>query len=55
MKENVVMQKALVFGCEIVNLAKILIDRKQKIIADQILRSGTSIGANIAESQYASS
>jgi len=55
MRENILMDKALSFAVRIVKLSKILYDNKHKIIANQILRSGTSIGANVAESVYASS
>jgi len=55
MKENSILEKALLFACRIVKLAEFLENSKRKIIANQILRSGTSIGANIAESEYASS
>jgi four helix bundle protein len=39
----------------IVRLYKYLRERKESVIAKQMLRSGTSIGANIAESRYAQS
>jgi len=55
MKENVILQKAIALGVRIVKLAEFLENQKQKVIAGQILRSGTSIGANVAESEYASS
>ena len=38
---------------EIINLVKELKINKESIIANQIGRSGTSIGANIREAQYA--
>lgn len=38
---------------EIINLVKELKIKKESIIANQIGRSGTSIGANIREAQYA--
>ena len=41
------------FSVEIINLVKDLKMRKESIIANQIGRSGTSIGANIREAQYA--
>jgi len=55
MKENIILQKALLFGVRIIKLSKYLDDRKEKILANQILRSGTSIGANVAESEYSAS
>ncbi len=54
MKENVVKEKSMSFAVRIVNLCKYLNHEKQEfVIAKQILRSGTSIGANIAEGNYA--
>ena len=41
------------FAVEIINLVKHLKMNKESIIANQIGRSGTSIGANIREAQYA--
>lgn len=49
-KENVVQKKSYDFALKIVRLYKNLVDtRKEYIIGKQILRSGTSIGANIEE------
>ncbi len=50
---NIVRDKSVSFGVRIVRFAKFLQDRRQYVLADQILRSGTSIGANIAESECA--
>jgi four helix bundle protein len=41
------------FALRIVRLYKYLRERKESVIAKQMLRSGTSIGANMAESRYA--
>ena len=44
------------FAIEVVNLCRIIIEeRKEKVLVSQLLRSGTSIGANIHEGNYASS
>ena len=54
MKENVVYEKSKEFAIRIVNLYKYLCDtKKEYVLSKQILRSGTSIGANIAESECA--
>ena len=51
MKENVVQQKSFLFAVRIVNLFKHLTNEKKEfVLCKQILRSGTSIGANIEES-----
>ena len=41
------------FAVAIINLTKQLKEKRESIIANQIGRSGTSIGANIREAQYA--
>ena len=56
MKENIVMRKSLAFSVRIVNLTKYLQEEKKEfVIAKQVCKSGTSIGANIAEAQRAQS
>ena len=56
MKESILKEKAMDFAIRIVNLYHFLNDKKQeKVMAKQILRSGTSIGANISEGIYAES
>lgn len=50
MKENIIQQKSYKFALRIVNLYKYLIlNKKEYILSRQILRSGTSIGANVEE------
>ncbi len=50
MKQNIVRDKAFDFAVRIVNLRKYLITEKQeRSLSLQILRSGTSIGANLEE------
>lgn len=50
MKENVVQIKSYAFAIKIVNTCKKLQhDKKEFILSKQLLRSGTSIGANIEE------
>lgn len=56
MNENTVKYKSKKFAVRIVNLYKYLCDEKREfVLSKQILRSGTSIGANVAESECASS
>ena len=54
MKENILEIKSREFALKIMELAEKLYEHN-KVIANQILRSGTSIGANIAESIFAAS
>ena len=50
---NVVLDKSKKFAIRIYNLYKYLCDnRKEYVLAKQLLRSGTSIGANLSEAQY---
>ena len=54
MKENVIMRKSFAFSVRIVNLHRYLSRKKNEfVISRQICKSGTSIGANIAEAQQA--
>jgi len=56
LKDNQVRSKSLAFAKRIVLLYRYLCEEKKEfVLSKQILRSGTSIGANIAEAQYASS
>ena len=61
MKENILIEKSIIeksidFGARIVKLHRYLSETKHEtIIAGQIMRSGTSIGANINEAQYGNS
>ena len=50
MKENIIKDKSYKFALRIIKLYKYLIrDKKEYVLSKQILRSGTSIGANIEE------
>lgn len=53
MSESKLRDMSLNFAVEIINLVKDLKLKKENIISNQIGRSGTSIGANIREAQYA--
>ena len=56
MKQNEVKVKSLNFAKRIVRVYRYLSEEKHEfIMSKQLLRSGTSIGANIAEAQYGSS
>ena len=46
-KKNVIKEKSFAFAIEIVSLYKVLAKRKEFVLSKQLLRSGTSIGANI--------
>ena len=55
MKENKLVELSMDFSVEIINLVRLLKSNHETIISNQIGRSGTSIGANIHEAQYAQS
>jgi four helix bundle protein len=56
MKKNVVKNKSFEFAIRIVKLSRHLADnKKEHVLSKQVLRSGTSIGALIRESEHAES
>ena len=56
MKEIVIASLSIDFALRIVNLYKYLCnDKSEFVMSKQLLRCGTSIGANIAESEHAQS
>ena len=55
-QENVVVEKSKVFALRVVRLYQFLSEKKKEfVLSKQVLRSGTSIGANIREAQNAQS
>lgn len=54
-KENVIVSMTFMFALEIVKYCETLQENKKFVIANQLLKSGTSIGANIREAQNAES
>ena len=56
MRENLRTEKSIAFAARIIKLHKYLIKtQKETVISKQIVRSGTSIGANINEANYGQS
>lgn len=56
MKENAIESKSFDFAVRIVNLYKyITTEKKEFVLSKQLLRSGTSIGANVSEAQMGQS
>ena len=53
MSESKLRTQSMDFAVSIINLVKHLKEKRESIISNQIGRSGTSIGANIREAQYA--
>jgi four helix bundle protein len=54
-KKNILANKSFDYSIRIINLFKFLTKKKEYVMSKQILKSGTSIGANIAEAQNAES
>ena len=54
-KKNIIKEKSFAFAIEIVFLYKVLAEKKEFVLSRQMLRSGTSIGANIREAEHAQS
>ena len=55
MSKNVVKDKSYAFAIQIVELYKVLIDKKEFVLSKQLLRSGTAVGALIQEAEHAES
>jgi len=55
MKKNIISEKSFQFSLMIVELCQVLQERREFVISKQLLRSGTSIGANVRESSAAQS
>lgn len=53
--ENALVDLSMDLAVEILDLVKVLKSNHETIVANQIGRSGTSVGANIHEAQYAHS
>jgi len=49
MKENLIQSKSFDFALQIVDLYRVMLKNKEYILSKQLLRSGSSIGANIEE------
>lgn len=54
-QENVIVKLSFDFALHIIKYTELLEEKKKFVIAKQLLRSGTSIGANINEAQNAES
>ena len=54
-KENIIVEKTINFSLSIIKYCEALEQDRKYVIAKQLLRSGTGIGANIFEAQNAES
>jgi four helix bundle protein len=56
MRKNIIKEKSFDFALNIIQLSKDLSNNKKEyVLSKQVLRSGTSIGAMVMESEYAES
>ena len=56
MKKNIVKDKSFSFALKVIKTYKVLItDQREFVLSKQLLRSGTSIGALVRESEHAES
>ena len=51
-RTEVLKQKARIFALHVLKLSQHLRKKKEAVLAAQFLRSGTSVGANLAEGRY---
>ena len=49
MKDNLIKEKSFEFAVRMINMYKALQNRHEYVISKQLLRSGTSVGANVRE------
>ena len=55
MRQDALSSQSMDFAVEVVKLVKLLRQKEEYIVSSQLGRSGTSIGANIREAQFAQS
>lgn len=54
-RDNLILNITLNYSLEIIEFAELLQEKRKFVIADQLLKSGCSIGANVKEAQNAES
>lgn len=54
-RENIIVNKTFEFALRIVKYCELLEENRKFVVARQLLKAGTSIGANVRESQNAES
>ena len=50
-KENIIVDLTFSFALDIISFTEVLEEKRKYILAKQLLKSGTSIGANVREAQ----
>jgi four helix bundle protein len=54
-QDNIIIKLTLEFALDIIEYTELLEEHKKFVVARQLLRSGTSVGANVREAQNAES
>lgn len=54
-KQNIIVEKTVAFALMVIEYVDILESKRKFVVANQLLKSGTSIGANVHEAQNAES
>lgn len=55
MSKSIIVEKTYYFSKRISKCCDLLQDKREFVIANQLLKSGTSVGANVVEGEYAQS
>ncbi len=55
MKENVIKDKSFAFALGVISICRRLQEHREYVLSRQLLKSGTSVGANVEEAQAAQS
>jgi four helix bundle protein len=55
MREGPIVKKSLEFSVTIINYCDLLNSKRKFLLSNQLLKSGTSIGANVFEAQHSES
>ena len=54
-KPNIIVEKTLEFALQIIEYTELLESKRKFVVSNQLLKSGTSVGANVREAQNAES
>lgn len=54
-ERNLIVELSFNFALDVINYAELLEEKRKFVVANQLLKAGTSIGANVREAQNAES
>ena len=54
-RKNIIVEKTVAFSIDIIKFCELLDQQKKYVVSKQLLRCGTSVGANVFEAQHAES